>query len=78
MKLNVERKLTQSQKMMVFVLSMALFGLSKMITEILPSNEIGPIEFSVSYFAFIPLILLCIVSSAVRSARCFGGEDYFR
>lgn len=60
MKLNDERKLTQSQKMMVFVLSMALFGLSKMITEILPSNEIGPIEFSVSYFAFIPLIL-CVL-----------------
>ncbi len=67
MKLNVERKLTQSQKMMVFVLSMALFGLSKMITEILPSNEIGPIEFSVSYFAFIPLIL-CVLFHPLYAA----------
>lgn len=60
MKINEERKLTQSQKMMVFVLSMALFGMSKMITELLPSNEIGPIEFSISYFAFIPLILAAL------------------
>lgn len=67
MKVNVERKLTQSQKMMVFVLSMALFGLSKMITEILPSNEIGPIEFSVSYFAFIPLIL-CVLFHPLYAA----------
>ncbi|CDO04693.1 cell division protein FtsQ [Oceanobacillus picturae] len=58
--INQERKLTQSQKMMVFVLSMSLFGLSKMITEILPSNEVGPIEFSISYFAFIPLILAAL------------------
>jgi hypothetical protein len=60
MSINKERKLTQSQKMMVFVLSMSLFGLSKMITELLPSNEVGPIEFSISYFAFIPLILAAL------------------
>ncbi|WP_340084890.1 cell division protein FtsQ [Siminovitchia sp. FSL H7-0308] len=60
MGINEERKLTQSQKMMIFVLSMSLFGLSKMITELLPANEIGPIEFSISYFAFIPLVLAAL------------------
>lgn len=60
MRINQDRKLTQSQKMMVFVLSMSLFGFSKMITELLPANEIGPIEFSISYFAFIPLILAAL------------------
>ncbi|TDQ41115.1 cell division protein FtsQ [Aureibacillus halotolerans] len=60
MKLQQEHSLTQAQKTMVFILAMTLFGLSKMITEILPQNEIGPIEFSVSYFAFIPLILVSL------------------
>jgi hypothetical protein len=79
MKINEERKLTQSQKMMVFVLSMSLFGLSKMITELLPSNEVGPIEFSISYFAFIPLILaalfhpLYVALGASVGSIIFGG-----
>lgn len=58
--LNEERKLTQSQKMMVFVLSMSLFGVSKLIAEIIPSFEFGPIDLSVSYFAFIPLVLVAL------------------
>ena len=35
--------LTQSQKMMVFILSMSLYGLSNMITELVPSVNLGPI-----------------------------------
>ena len=58
--LNEERKLTQSQKMMVFVLSMSLFGVSKLIAKIIPSIEFGPIDLSVSYFAFIPLVLVAL------------------
>ncbi|MCM2676119.1 cell division protein FtsQ [Alkalicoccobacillus plakortidis] len=58
--LNNERKLTQSQKMMVFVLSMSLFGVSKLIAKIIPSLEFGPIDLSVSYFAFIPLVLVAL------------------
>ncbi|MFK3939971.1 cell division protein FtsQ [Alkalihalobacillus sp. NPDC078783] len=58
--LNQERKLTQSQKMMVFVLSMSLFGVSKLIANIIPSIEFGPIDLSVSYFAFIPLVLVAL------------------
>jgi len=37
--------LTQSQKMMVFILSMSLYGLSNMITELIPSLRLDPGEF---------------------------------
>ena len=37
-------ELTQSQKMMVFILSMCLYGLSNMFTELVPSVQLGPIE----------------------------------
>ncbi|MUG89279.1 cell division protein FtsQ, partial [Paenibacillus timonensis] len=49
--------LTSSQKMMIFVLSMSLYGLSNMFTELIPALQLGPIELSVEYFAFIPLTL---------------------
>ncbi|TDX59001.1 cell division protein FtsQ [Orenia marismortui] len=68
-----KRVLTQSQKTMVFILSMALFGMADLITEIVPEFAIGPIEFSVSYFAFIPLTL-CILFEPLYAAlgACFG------
>ena len=34
-------ELTQSQKMMVFILSMCLYGLSNMFTELVPSVQLG-------------------------------------
>ncbi|GAB3666578.1 hypothetical protein GCM10027591_15310 [Zhihengliuella somnathii] len=50
------------QNLMIFVLSMALFGLSNIILEIVPDVSIGPVDFSVSYFVFIPLTLAALVS----------------
>lgn len=50
------------QNLMVFVLSMALFGLSNIILEIIPDITIGPVDFSVSYFVFVPLTLVALVS----------------
>ncbi|WP_156759037.1 cell division protein FtsQ [Microbacterium karelineae] len=50
------------QNLMVFVLSMALFGLSNIILEIIPDITIGPVDFSVSYFVFVPLTLAALVS----------------
>ncbi|RZU62574.1 cell division protein FtsQ [Zhihengliuella halotolerans] len=50
------------QNLMIFVLSMALFGLSNIILEVVPDVSIGPVEFSVSYFVFIPLTLAALVS----------------
>lgn len=52
--------LTTPQKLMVFVLSMALFGLSNIILEIVPDVSIGPFDFSVSYFVFVPLTMAAL------------------
>ncbi|GAA4073107.1 cell division protein FtsQ [Amphibacillus indicireducens] len=51
---------TQSQKMMIFILAMSLNGLANLFTELLPEFEIGPIDISISYPAFIPVILVIL------------------
>lgn len=51
---------TQSQKMMIFILAMSLNGLANLFTELLPKFEIGPIDFSISYMAFVPLVLVTL------------------
>ena len=48
---------TQSQKLMIFVLSMSLYGLATLFTELIPSIQVGIVEFSVEFFLFIPLVL---------------------
>jgi len=53
---------TTPQNLMVFVLSMALFGLSNIILEIIPDITIGPVDFSVAYFVFVPITLAALVS----------------
>lgn len=55
----MERKqaVTQSQKLMVFVLTMSLYGLATLFTELIPKFQVGIVEFSVEYFLFIPLTL---------------------
>ena len=50
------------QNLMVFVLSMALFGLSNIILEVIPDITIGPVDFSVSYFVFVPITLAALLS----------------
>lgn len=69
--------LTQSQKMMVFILSMSLYGLSNMITELIPKAYLGPIEFSVEYFAFIPLSLAMIFHPFYAAIGASLGEIIF-
>lgn len=49
--------LTDQQKMMVFILSMSLFGMATMVSELIPEFQIGIVEFQVEYFLFIPLSL---------------------
>ncbi len=51
---------TQSQKMMIFILAMSLNGLANLFTELLPEFEIGPIDLSISYMAFVPVILVIL------------------
>ncbi|HJB62236.1 MAG TPA: cell division protein FtsQ [Candidatus Microbacterium pullistercoris] len=50
------------QNLMVFVLSMALFGLSNILLEVIPDVTVGPVDLSVSYFVFVPLTLAALVS----------------
>lgn len=69
--------LTQSQKMMVFILSMSLYGLSNMITELVPSAYLGPIEFSIEYFAFIPLTLCILFHPLYAAIGASLGEVIF-
>lgn len=69
--------LTQSQKMMVFILSMSLYGLSNMITELIPSFQLGPIELSVEYFAFIPLTLCILFHPFYAAVGAALGEIIF-
>ncbi|MFQ8982915.1 MAG: hypothetical protein ACLR6W_01515 [Evtepia sp.] len=45
---------TQSQKLMIFVLSLSLYGLATLVTELIPSGPGGVVECSVEFFLFIP------------------------
>ncbi|MFT8322813.1 MAG: cell division protein FtsQ [Bacillus sp. (in: firmicutes)] len=69
--------LTQSQKMMIFILSMSLYGLSNMITELVPSVKFGPVEFSIEYFAFIPLTLCMLFHPLYAAIGAALGEVIF-
>ncbi|NLV80346.1 MAG: cell division protein FtsQ [Rhodococcus sp.] len=54
--------LAPPQKLMIFVLSMAMFGLSNILLEIIPDVTLGPVEISIAYFVFIPLTLAALLS----------------
>lgn len=69
--------LTSSQKMMIFVLSMSLYGLSNLFTELIPSLQLGPIELSVEYFAFIPLTLCMLFHPFYAAVGAALGEVIF-
>ncbi|MDX6152786.1 cell division protein FtsQ [Marinococcus sp. PL1-022] len=68
---------TQSQKMMVFILSMSLFGLANLFTELLPEFTFGPIELSISYLAFIPLTLVMLFNPLYAAFGASVGEIIF-
>ncbi|RFB12654.1 cell division protein FtsQ [Bacillus sp. HNG] len=70
-------ELTQSQKMMVFILSMCLYGLSNMFTELVPSVNLGPIELSIDAFAFIPLTLCILFHPLYAAIGASTGEIIF-
>lgn len=70
-------ELNQSQKLMVFVLSMSLYGLSMLFTELIPKFQIGFVEFSVEYFAFIPLTLCMLFDPLSAAIGAATGEVVF-
>lgn len=77
MKSTCTQNTTQSQKLMVFVLSMALYGLATLFTELIPSFQIGIVEFSVEYFLFIPLSLSMLFDPMSAALGAATGELVF-
>ena len=67
----------QSQKLMVFVLTMALYGLATLFTELIPKFQVGIVEFSVEYFLFIPLTLAMLFDPMSAALGAATGELVF-
>lgn len=70
-------ELTSQQKLMIFILSMSLYGISNMITELLPEFRIGPVELKVEYFIFIPLIFAILFNPLYAALGASVGEIIF-
>src|SRR5699024_9166516 len=68
---------TQSQKMMIFILAMSLNGLGNLFTELLPELELGPIDLSISYPAFIPVILVILFDPLYAALGASVGSIIF-
>lgn len=68
---------TQSQKLMVFVLTMSLYGLATLFTELIPKFQVGIVEFSVEYFLFIPLVLAILFDPMSAALGAATGELVF-
>lgn len=71
------RDLTTPQKLMIFVLSMSLFGLSNIILEIIPDPSIGPVDISVSYMVFVLLAMSGLFSPFWAALGAPLGEIVF-
>lgn len=67
----------QSQKLMVFVLTMSLYGLATLFTELIPKFQVGIVEFSVEYFLFIPLTLAMLFDPLSAALGAATGELVF-
>ena len=67
----------QSQKLMIFVLTMALYGLATLFTELIPKFQVGIVEFSVEYFLFIPLTLAMLFDPMSAALGAATGELVF-
>ena len=72
-----KQTVTQSQKLMVFVLTMALYGLATLFTELIPKFQVGFVEFSVEFFLFIPLTLAMLFDPISAALGAAMGELVF-
>ena len=72
-----KQSITQSQKLMIFVLTMSLYGLATLFTELIPKFQIGIVEFSVEYFLFIPLALGMLFDPLSAALGAATGELVF-
>lgn len=62
---------------MVFVLTMALYGIATLFTELIPKFQVGIVEFSVEYFLFIPLTLSMLFDPMSAALGAATGELVF-
>ncbi|RED58024.1 cell division protein FtsQ [Cohnella lupini] len=67
----------QTHNIMVFVLSMAVFGLSDLVTELIPDVSIGPVEIGIPYFGFVGLILVMLFNPLYAALGASFGELVF-
>lgn len=72
-----KQTMNQSQKLMVFVLTMSLYGLATLFTELIPKFQVGIVEFSVEYFLFIPLVLAILFDPMSAALGAATGELVF-
>ena len=72
-----KQSVSQSQKLMIFVLSMSLYGLATLFTELIPKYQIGIVELSVEYFLFIPLTLAMLFDPLSAALGAATGELVF-
>lgn len=77
MTMNQKTGATQSQKLMIFVLTMSLYGLATLFTELIPKFQVGIVEFSVEYFLFIPLSLAMLFNPMSVALGAATGEIVF-
>ena len=77
MSITQKQTATQSQKLMIFVLSMSLYGLATLFTELIPSFQVGIVEFSVEFFLFIPLTLAMLFDPLSAALGAAPGELVF-
>lgn len=75
--LTSDRDITSSQKTMIFILAMAVFGLSELVLEIVPEINIGPMHLGISYFAFIPATLAALFAPAQVALGAVTGKIIF-
>jgi hypothetical protein len=69
---------TQAQKLMVFLLSASLFGLANILTEVLPSFQLGPVEVEISYLLFVPLTIVALFNPLWAGIGAPVGEVVFK
>lgn len=77
MAMNQKAGANQSQKLMIFVLTMSLYGLATLFTELIPKFQVGIVEFSVEYFLFIPLSLAMLFNPMSVALGAATGEIVF-
>ncbi|MBE1875721.1 cell division protein FtsQ [Myceligenerans pegani] len=55
-------RISGSQKLMIMILSMTLYGVADIVADLLPKFEVGSLELEVAYFAFIPVVLAALLT----------------